>query len=77
MSKGRKSLLAALITADLSLVGVVSGVQLSSIPHWTLQQWVLAVMLPLAALAAQVTGGLAAWWWARRHHVHFGHGRGL
>ncbi|HZM75613.1 MAG TPA: hypothetical protein VFC19_07790 [Candidatus Limnocylindrales bacterium] len=48
--------------AGLGLVVVFTAVQLSLIdPAWSTQQWVLAVVLPSAALIAMVTGGLALW----------------
>jgi hypothetical protein len=59
-------LLAALAGAGLGLVVVLSAVQLSLIPRWSGQQWFLAVTLPLAALAMQLSGGLTVWWWTHR-----------
>jgi hypothetical protein len=61
--------LAVLAAANLGLIAVLAGVQVSFIPEWTTQQWVFAVVLPVTGLAVQVIGGLALWWWLRRRRA--------
>lgn len=56
----KKALMA--VSAGLGLVAIFTAVQLSLIEAaWSAQQWVLAVVLPSAALIAMVAGGLALW----------------